>query len=76
MWAVAGQALDLGYLLQATLALAVPLVFGALSGVLSERAGVVNIAIEGQLLLGAFGAALVGSMTGSPWIGMIAAPIV
>lgn len=76
VWAVAGQALDLGYLLQATLALAVPLVFGALSGVLSERAGVVNIAIEGQLLLGAFGAALVGSMTGSPWIGMIAAPIV
>lgn len=76
VWAVAGQALDLGFLLQATLALAVPLVFGALSGVLSERAGVVNIAIEGQLLFGAFGAALVGSMTGSPWIGMLAAPIV
>lgn len=76
VWAVAGQALDLGFLLQATLALAVPLVFGALSGVLSERAGVINIAIEGQLLFGAFGAALVGSMTGNPWIGMIAAPIV
>lgn len=76
VWAVAGQAMDLGFLLQATLALAVPLVFGALSGVLSERAGVVNIAIEGQLLFGAFGAALVGSLTGSPWIGMLAAPIV
>ncbi|MDO5645586.1 MAG: ABC transporter permease [Dermabacter sp.] len=75
VWAVAGQSLDLGFLLQATLALAVPLVFGALSGVLSERAGVVNIAIEGQLLVGAFGAALVGSITGSPWLGMLAAPI-
>ncbi len=76
VWAVAGQGMDLGFLLQATLALAVPLVFGALSGVLSERAGVINIAIEGQLLFGAFGAALVGSLTGSPWIGMLAAPVV
>ena len=76
IWAVAGQSLDLGFLLQATLALAVPLVFGALAGVLSERAGVINIAIEGQLLFGAFGAALFGSLTSNPWIGLIAAPLV
>ena len=76
VWTVSAQSLNLEFLLQATLALSVPLVFGAMSGVLSERAGVINIAIEGQLLFGAFGAALVGSMTGSPWIGMIAAPIV
>lgn len=51
-----------------------PLVFGSLSGVLCERVGVVNIAIEGQLLGGAFTAALVATMTGgSPYIGLIAA---
>jgi simple sugar transport system permease protein len=42
--------------------------------VLSERSGVINIAIEGQLLLGAFGAALVGSLVGNPWAGLVAAP--
>ncbi|MCG7427485.1 ABC transporter permease [Helcobacillus sp. ACRRO] len=76
VWTVAAQSLNIEFLLKATLGLAVPLVFGALSGVLSERAGVINIAIEGQLLFGAFGAAVVGSMTGSPWIGMLAAPLV
>ncbi|WP_058233753.1 ABC transporter permease [Devriesea agamarum] len=75
VWIVVGQTLDLTALLQSTLALAVPLVFGSLSGVLSERAGVVNIAIEGQLLFGAFGAAILASMTGNPWLGIIAAPI-
>lgn len=75
IWVVQFKTLDFTTLLQGTVALAVPLAFGALSGVLSERAGVVNIAIEGQLLFGAFGAALVGSMTGNPWIGVIAAPI-
>ena len=60
-------------LLAGSLALAVPLVFGALGGVLGERAGVVNIAIDGQLLLGAFAAAIIGSTTGSPWAGLLAA---
>ena len=41
-------------LLAGSLSLAVPLIFGALGGVIGERAGVVNIAIEGQLLAGAF----------------------
>lgn len=75
-WAVSGNALDIGVLLQSMLVLAVPLVFGALSGVLSERAGVINIAIEGQLLFGAFGAVLVSSLTGSAWAGLLAAPLV
>lgn len=56
-------------------ALSVPLVFGALGGLLCERSGVVNIAIEGQLLFGAFSAAIVGSLSGSAWIGLIAAMI-
>ncbi|HXH77087.1 ABC transporter permease [Nocardioides sp.] len=72
-WAAAGGSVPVVGLLAGSLALAVPLVFGALGGVLGERAGVVNIAIDGQLLLGAFAAAIVGSATGSPWAGLAAA---
>ena len=72
-WAVAGETLPVVGLLAGALALAVPLVFGALGGVLGERSGVVNIAIDGQLLFGAFGAALVGSLTGSALAALIAA---
>jgi general nucleoside transport system permease protein len=62
-------------LLSGALALSVPLVFGALCGIVCERSGIVNIAIEGQLLGGAFLAAVVGSLTSSAYLGMIAAPI-
>ncbi|MFC5727700.1 MULTISPECIES: ABC transporter permease [Nocardioides] len=72
-WAAAGEAVPVIGLLGGSIALAVPLVFGALGGVLGERAGVVNIAIDGQLLFGAFAAALIGSMAGSSWGGLVAA---
>ncbi len=72
-WAGAEGSISVVALLAGSLALAVPLVFGALGGVLGERSGVVNIAIDGQLLLGAFAAAVVGSITGSPWAGLVAA---
>ncbi|WP_299922300.1 ABC transporter permease [uncultured Nocardioides sp.] len=75
VWAAVGETLPVVGLLAGSLALAVPLVFGALGGVLGERAGVVNIAIDGQLLFGAFAAAVVSSMTGSPWPGLLAASI-
>ena len=75
-WVISQRSLDVTTLLQGTIVLAVPLAFGALSGVLSERAGVINIAIEGQLLFGAFGATLVGSLTGNVWLGLLAAPLV
>jgi simple sugar transport system permease protein len=55
--------------------LAVPLVFGALGGVIGERAGVVNIAIESQLLAGAFCAAVAGSVTHNPFAGLVAAVV-
>ncbi|MGM7668185.1 ABC transporter permease [Microbacterium sp. A93] len=72
-WASAGGTLPMIGLLGGALALATPLIFGALGGVIGERVGVVNIAIEAQLLAGAFLAAVVGSATGSPWAGLIAA---
>ena len=75
VWAVAGEQVSLTNLLQGSLALSVPLVFGAMSGVLCERAGVINIAIEGQLLAGAFLSAVVASLTGSLFAGLLAAVV-
>lgn len=74
-WASAGGTLPMVSLLGGALALATPLIFGALGGVIGERAGVVNIAIEAQLLAGAFSAAVVSSATGSPWAGLVAAMV-
>ncbi|MDQ4214519.1 ABC transporter permease [Microbacterium capsulatum] len=74
-WAGAGAAgaITLTGLLGGSISLAVPLVFGALAGVIGERAGVVNVAIEGQFLLGAFTAAILGSITHNPFVGLIGA---
>ena len=74
-WAGAGSASDFPVvrLISSAVLLSVPIVFGALGGAIGERAGVVNIAIEGQLLASAFVAAVVGTMTGSPWAGLVAA---
>lgn len=72
-WAAAGATIPITGLLAGALGLAVPLIYGALCGVIGERAGVVNIAIEGQLLAGAFSAAVVSSITGSPYAGLVAA---
>ncbi|MGC1210507.1 MAG: ABC transporter permease [Micromonospora sp.] len=62
-------------IVRGTFILALPLIFGALAGVLCERTGVVNVAIEGQLLMGAFAGALFGSISGSVWVGLVAAAI-
>lgn len=75
---VAGKSgvLPLTALLTSTLFLATPLIFGALSGVVCERVGIVNIAIEGQLLAGAFAGVVVASAAGqNPYVGLIGAPI-
>jgi simple sugar transport system permease protein len=58
-----------------TVGLSVPLIFGALGGVISERVGVVNVAIEGQLLAGAFASAVVASISQQPIAGLLAATI-
>ncbi|MFG3419635.1 ABC transporter permease [Micromonospora sp. NPDC049460] len=62
-------------IVRGTFFLALPLIFGALAGVLCERSGVVNVAIEGQLLMGAFSGALFGSLSGNVWVGLVAAAL-
>jgi simple sugar transport system permease protein len=74
-WQVAGKFLPLVDTAGGTLELALPLILGALAGVLGERSGVVNVAIEGQFLMGAFGAALVGTLATSVWLGLLSAAI-
>jgi ABC-type uncharacterized transport system permease subunit len=74
-WAAAGKTFPLANQFQGTLNFATPLILGALAGVLCERAGVINIAIEGQFLVGAFTAAVVASTTGSPVAALIAAAV-
>lgn len=75
-WVAAGQSMNLTGLLETTVQRSVPIAFGALSGVLCERAGVVNIAIEGMLLSGAFVSAVVTSAFDNPWLGMLSAVLV
>jgi general nucleoside transport system permease protein len=72
-WAGAGltTSINVVNLLQGTLAGSIPIMLGALTGVVCSRSGVINIAIEGQLLLGAFTAAIVASGTGSLWLGLL-----
>ncbi|WP_408640566.1 ABC transporter permease [Salinibacterium hongtaonis] len=74
-WAGAGASLPIYGLLIGTVSLSVPLIFGALGGVISERVGVVNIAIEGQLLAGAFASAVIASITGNPYAGLLGAAV-
>ena len=71
-WAASGGSLNMAGLLRTTLVRAVPITLGALSGLLCERAGVVNIAIEGMMLTGAMVGAIVGSLT-NIWIGLVGA---
>ncbi|MFM6841731.1 MAG: ABC transporter permease [Candidatus Planktophila sp.] len=74
-WAAAGKFIPFTGLLQGALLLSVPLIFGAMAGVLSERSGVINIAIEGQLLAGAFISGVVASLLHNNWIGLAFAPV-
>ncbi len=59
--------------LDATLRVATPLILCAMAGIFSERSGIIDISLEGKLLMGAFVAATVASLTGSVWLGVICA---
>ena len=60
-------------LIAATLRVATPLVFGTLGELCCERAGVLNLGIEGSMFFGAFVGFVVASATGSLWVGVVAA---
>ena len=72
VWATAGKSFSLTGLLQASVVHAVPIALAGIAGLLSERVAVMNIAVEGMLLAGAFAGALVGSLLGGP-LGLVAA---
>jgi ABC-type uncharacterized transport system permease subunit len=72
-WATRDNSINLAGMLKTMVERAVPLTLGALSGILCERAGVVNIAIEGMMLAGAMMGALIGSVSHNLWIGVLAA---
>ena len=69
-----GRTLDLVGLLSNSIGLSVPLILGALAGVLCERSGVINVSIEGQMLAGAWAAALTGSVAGI-YFGLVGAMV-
>ncbi|HUZ26581.1 MAG TPA: ABC transporter permease [Streptosporangiaceae bacterium] len=72
-WAEVGQpsTFSIINLLEGTLEASIPLILGALAGCLCERSGVINIAIEGQLLFGAFTGAVAASFFGALWLGLV-----
>jgi len=73
VWAAAGTSTNLGGLLNSSLDKAVPITLAALSGILCERAGVINIAIEGMMLTGALMGAMIGSVAQNSMAGLAGA---
>lgn len=73
IWNYADQAgtLAIANPLQGTIKYSVPLVFGALAGCVCERAGVINIAIEGQFIFGAFAASILASLAYNAELGLV-----
>ena len=62
--------------IDATLRVATPLILCAMAGIFSERAGIIDISLEGKMLAAAFAAASIAAVTGSPWAGLMVAIIV
>jgi len=71
-WATSDKSINLAGMLRTSVGAAVPITLGAMSGILCERAGVVNIAIEGMMLSSALMSTLIGSVTGNLWLGLLA----
>src|SRR6266550_6520409 len=60
-------------IIASVLAAAVPLVLAALGELLAERAGILNLGVEGMMLVGALTGFIVSQQSGEPWIGVLAA---
>ena len=74
-WLAAGNTVPLTFIIGTALVLAVPIMLGAMGGLMCERVGITNIAIEAQLLTGAFMAAVVSSITDNFFFGLASAMI-
>ncbi|MBN1249255.1 MAG: ABC transporter permease [Anaerolineae bacterium] len=72
-WAARDQSMNLTGMIRSSLLRSIPILLAALSGVMCERCGIVNIGIEGMMLTGAFFSALMGSIGNSVWVGLLAA---
>jgi simple sugar transport system permease protein len=72
IWATHGKSLNLTGMLVSSIVRATPIAFAALAGIYSERSGVVNIGIEGMMLMGAFTSVLIASVTHNLFFGVIA----
>lgn len=71
VWATRDNFLNLTGMLVSSLVRATPIALAALSGIYSERSGVVNIGIEGMMLVGAFTSVVAASMSGSMFVGVV-----
>ena len=71
----AGKRLNLASLFSSALSMAVPITLASFSGILCERSGIVNIAIEGMMLMGAMVGSIVGSITKNIWLALAMAMI-
>ncbi|NIN68625.1 MAG: ABC transporter permease [Anaerolineae bacterium] len=76
VWMTSGTTLNLPGMIQATLIAATPLTLGAMCGLLSERSGIINIAIEGMMLFGAFAGVAFAALFDNLWVGLIAASLI
>jgi simple sugar transport system permease protein len=74
-WTASGKFVPFTGILQGAIMFSVPLIFGSLSGLLCEKSGVINIAIEGQLLFAACISAMIASISQNVIIGLVFAPI-
>jgi len=72
VWGASGTSLSFTGMLAVMVIRSVPITIGALAGILCERAGIINIAIEGMMIAGAFAGAVVGSIF-NLWAGILAA---
>ena len=72
IWATRGKSLNLTGMLVSSLVRATPIALAALSGLYSERSGVVNIGIEGMMLIGSFTSVVMASVSGNLFLGVIA----
>ncbi len=76
VWVTSGTQMNLTGMVQSMLTAATPLTLGALAGILCERAGIINIAIEGMMLSGALAAVAFAGIFDNLWMGLLAASLV